>query len=430
MKTREQIVDCIFKVLTGPLQCADADRFHSDARLREDLALDSSATLELLVHLELEFELSIPEESMMADDFETVRQIAQLLYDAQPRPSPSKLLEYEEDIKLHCFVSCLSEAIKRRQLDQRPLYFAVWDAEVTVNHRHVISYHSKDISHAFFVDWYERLFGIEVRSWYDHSASKDHNAQVLQSLVENRTEDQHIMVMLDMYQLPERVNEFSKDPFPHYLMLGPTQSPTQWMVYDPDYRWEGTTDRERILNAMRQPSVAGGYVFSDKAARAPHPRQIKAYYDACMRLDENPMTEAIRASVKAHLAGKDREGQPLPLSNLPSALQEIPILSIRKYAYEHGFAFFWRELDLPEEEFDYWCEVIDELAKTFKLVQFNALKLAATANPGFAEKIFTLLKQQDQRELQIKKRMQEVQQHWCDEVLAKCKPTAVRGTAS
>lgn len=430
MKTREQVVDCIYKVLSTKMAHLDLSAFHSDSRLREDLALDSSATLQLLVSLEVEFGLSLPEEALMNKDLDTVRAVAKLLYDAQPRRHPDRLLEYEEDIKLHCFVSCLSEIVKRHdEFDHRVLYFGVWDSEIVVSDRFEISYHSETINHGHFVDWYQRLYGIEIGAWYRHDRSKEENVEKLVSLVENRTPDQHIMVMLDMFRLPERVNEFNKDPFPHYLMLGPTLQPDEWMIYDPDYRWEGVTLKERILHAMRHPSVGGGYLFSDKAAHPPQPKQIRAYYEACMLLDENPMTSAIRRIVTAHLAGRDANGDELPLSRVGNALDEVPILSIRKYAYEHGFAFFWRELELAETEFDHWCEVIDELAKTYKVIQFQAIKLAATGHRGIADKIFELLDQQDARERTIKARMHEVYRQWCDAVSAPRVQAVVAGAA-
>lgn len=416
MKTREQIIDGIYKVLSLKMSNPYLSGFHSDARLREDLALDSSATLQLLVFLELDYGLVLPEAALMNKELDTVRAVARLLYDAQPRPNPGKLLEYEEDIKLHCFVSCLSEVVKRHaQLDHRVLYFGVWDSEIVVNARCELSYHSATISHQHFVDWYARLYGVEAHAWYDARLTKEQNVEHLVSLVENRAEDQHIMVMLDLYLLPERVNEFNKDPFPHYLMLGPTPNPDDWMIYDPDYRWEGVARKERILAAVRRPTVAGGYVLSEKGISAPKPKQIRSYFEACM-LPENLMTSAIREVLTAHLRGTDRNGDDLPLSHLTLALDEIPILSIRKYAYEHGFAFFWRELGLAESEFDYWCEVIDELAKTYKAIQFQSMKLAATGNRALSPTIFELLDQQDQREALIKGRMQEVHQKWWTQV--------------
>src|SRR5690606_42069392 len=69
-----------------------------------------------LVLLEVEFGVSLPEEAVMNHDFDTVRNMTKLLFDAQQ--GRKDYLDYEEDIKLHCFVSCLSEVLKRRGIDR------------------------------------------------------------------------------------------------------------------------------------------------------------------------------------------------------------------------------------------------------------------------------------------------------------------------
>lgn len=412
MKTKQQIATSIYCVLREKMRHPETQRFHSDARLREDLALDSSSVLELLVLLEVEFGLRLPEEAIMSNDFETVRSVSQLLFAAQKRPDSGKILEYEEDIKLHCFVSCLSEVLKRRGIDQRVFYFGVWDSDVIVTRDFSISYHSETISHEFFVSWFDRLFGIKVRRWYQPDLSREDNVRRLVSLVENRAPDEHIMVMLDMYRLPERKNEFNKDPFPHYLMLGKTPDEGTWMMWDPDYRFEGIVERERVLHAMRHPSVGGGYVFSEAGVREPAREEIIAYYETCMILERNPMTEAIRRVVSAHLSGANHEGTPLELAHLPEAVAEIPILSIRKYAYEHGLAFFFRELGQGDDEFERWCDVIAELVKTYKNIQFQAVRLAKSGDRAMAERVFALLDEQDDRERRIKSRLHELYLNW------------------
>ena len=43
------------------------------------------------------------------------------------------------------------------------------------------------------------------------------------------------------------------------------------------------------------------------------------------------------------------------LSGLVAAVKQIPVLAIRKYSYEHAFAYFRETLQYSEQEFDYWC---------------------------------------------------------------------------
>jgi acyl carrier protein len=413
MMTKEQIVEAIFKVLSESMSQPNMDNFHSDARLLEDLALDSSMVLHMLMLLEVEHEIAMDESALMNEDFETVRAVANTLYKGQHLPAYEKGLEVYEDVKIHCVASNLAEVVKRfPKLDHRILYFAVSDANACIDDRFVLTYHDENINHDIFFNWYERLYGMPIRSWYDKQASKEQNLETLESLVQNRESGQHIMVMLDMFHLPERENEFNKNPFPHYVMLGPTNNPDLWFMYDPDYRWEGVFNKNRILNAVAQPTVSGGYLFSELGARATPAEEVNAFFDASVMRDANPVTDLIRAIINAHVKGEDKNGEPLPLENLIKAVEEIPVMSPRKYAYEHGFAFFWRELGLPEPEFDDWCDVIDELAKTYKLIQFNAMKLSVTKNEVFAEKLFQLLDQQDEREFKLKQRLIEVKDIW------------------
>jgi len=417
MKTKEQIVESIFKVLSESMSQPNMDKFHSDARLLEDLALDSSLVLQMLMLLEVEHDMPMDESALMNEDFETVRAVANTLYQGQNLPVYEKGLEVYEDVKIHCVASNLAEVVKRfTELDHRILYFAVSDASACVNDRYVLSYHDENINHDIFFNWYERLYGMPIRSWYNKNISKSKNLETLESLVKNRESGQHILVMLDMFHLPERENEFNKNPFPHYVMLGPTNDPDLWFMYDPDYRWEGVFSKDRILNAVAQPTVSGGYVFFEQGARATPAEAVNDFFEASVVRDSNPVTDMIRTIITAHIRGEDKNGEPLPLENLIKAVEEIPVMSPRKYAYEHGFAFFWRELGLVESEFDDWCDVIDELAKTYKLIQFNAMKLSVTKNEAFAEKLFQLLDQQDEREFKLKRRLFEVKDIWTKKV--------------
>jgi acyl carrier protein len=418
MMTKEQIVEAIFKVLSESMTLPNMDKFHSDARLLEDLALDSSMVLHMLMLLEVEHDMVMDESALMNEDFETVRAVADTLYKGQNLPAHEKGLEVYEDVKIHCVASNLAEIVKRfPQLDHRILYFAVSDANACIDDRFVLTYHDENINHDIFFNWYERLYGMPIRSWYDKQASKETNLTTLESLVKNREQGQHILVMLDMFHLPERENEFNKNPFPHYVMLGPTNNPDLWFMYDPDYRWEGVFNKDRILNAVAQPTVSGGYAFSEQGARPTPAEEVDAFFEASVVQDANPVTDMIRTIISAHIKGEDKNGEPLPLENLIKAVEEIPVMSPRKYAYEHGFAFFWRELGLPEAEFDDWCDVIDELAKTYKLIQFNAMKFSVTKNEAFAEKLFQLLDQQDEREFKLKRRLIEVKNSWAETML-------------
>lgn len=311
-------------------------------------------------------------------------------------------------IKVHCFVSCVCEAIKRTPgVDHRPFYFGVWDADFSISEQQVLSYHSEHTQHEFFKDWYQLLYGVDIRAWYSEHKSKEDNIQTLVSMLENRPSGRNVMVMLDMYHLPERENKFNQNPFPHYVMLETTDDPDTWFMYDPDFRWEGPLPKERILNAINQPSVAGGFYFDEVQVRHTSEDTVRAYFAQCMKHDCNPFTDAIRHIVQAHL------DQPqLPLAHLDTALREIPVMAIRKYAFEHAFAYFWEQLDLDWQEFEHWTDEVEVLVNRFTQIQYRCMKLALTGNAAFAGDVFALLEQQDQLEFSIKQKLQHVFEQW------------------
>jgi hypothetical protein len=190
-------------------------------------------------------------------------------------------------------------------------------------------------------------------------------------------------------------------------MLETTDDPDTWFMYDPDFRWEGPLPRERILNAINQPSVAGGFYFDEVDVRHTTEDTVRAYFAQCMKLDHNPFTDAIRHIVQAHL-----DDTSLPLSHLDVALREIPVMAIRKYAFEHAFAYFWEQLDLDWQEFEHWTDEVEKLVNRFTQIQYRSMKLALTGNAAFAGDVFALLEQQDQLEFAIKHKLQQVFEQW------------------
>jgi petrobactin synthase len=312
-------------------------------------------------------------------------------------------------IKVHCFVSCVCEVIKKTKgVDHRPYYFGVWDADFDVLDNSVLTYHSDRIDHDFFQTWYEMLYGIKLYKWYKEDQSKQENTNELVRLIENKSPHQHVMVMLDLSMLPERENKFHQRPFPHYVMLEATENEAEWMMYDPDFRWEGVLPKDKILAAVNEPTVGGGYYFDAETIVAPTTETIEAYFHTCIKHQCNPMTEAVTEIVKAYTVGKEKER----LSELPTALKQLPVLAIRKYAYEHAFAYFWEVLGRDEEVFEAWCDDIERLVNGYTTIQYRAMKLAMKQDLLLVEDLFVKLDEQNRLEFKIKQGLQECFQAW------------------
>jgi petrobactin synthase len=308
-------------------------------------------------------------------------------------------------IRVHCFVSCLCESLKKVEgVDQRPFYFGVWDAPFSLTEQHRLSYHSPGVDQSFFAEWFERLYGVRVRKWYAEDLDKRENVVRLLSLIADRPSQRKVMVMLDLFRLPERENKFNQDPFPHYVMLEATEDREEWLMLDPDFRWQGRLPKQRILEAVGSPAVAGGYFFDEDEVRPANEAEVSRYFETCIRPHDNPFTDAIRRIIQAHVDGQGG----VALSDLKLALREIPVLAIRKYAYEHGFAFFYRELGLDAADFEAWCDSVDVLVKNYTAVQFRAMKLGLTGELGLVPELMALLESQDARELAVKRRLVEL----------------------
>ncbi|EOD81500.1 Acyl carrier protein associated with anthrachelin biosynthesis [Grimontia indica] len=408
---REQLIASIRQVLSDNMQNAHMEKFSESARLNEDLYLDSVLILQLILHLELDLGLTVPEENITAADYATVSSLADFLCRIERNEPAQKAQEEEfEDVKVHCFVSCVCESLKRKGIDHRPFYFGVWDATFTISENYQLQYHSDEINHGSFLEWYHRLYGVALAPWYDEGKTKQDNIEEMQRLLATKAETSHLMVMLDMYQLPERENKFNQNPFPHYVMLENTHDPKTLFMSDPDFRWEGELESARIFNAISQPSVAGGYLLDETGLQHADDRDVQAYFEACFIADGNPLTSAIRRILDAHVRGYAG----VKLTDLSLALREIRVIAVRKYAYEHGFAFFWRALGLPDDDFEIWCDVIEELIQTYGRIQYQIMKLAETGDLDLQVEIYALLNKQDRTEFRIKKRLNEVYRDWCE----------------
>ena len=418
--TRDTIIEAIGAVLREDMRHPHLDLFGPEARLNEDLYLDSVQLLQLILALEMNLGLPVSEEAFNRQDLATVADLAAVLVPDGPgeqpvaaatapaAPSEGVHGDLPYDLKIHCFVSCVCDGLKARGIDHRPFYFLIWDAEFAITDGFRLAYHSDAMDHEAFRYWFERLYGVPLVAWYDHSRSKDENVETLLETLRQRAADERVMVMLDMFHLPERENKFNQNPFPHYLLVELTEDPAVWQVRDPGFRWEGPIARDKLLNAIRQPSVAGGYRFDPSRGQPPGEADLAAFFTACFRPHANPLIDAVRAIVTAHAEGRGG----LALADVGEALRELPVITIRKWAYEHGFAFFWRALNWPDGEFQRICDEIEVLVNGLTALHYAVLKLARTGDAALVAGVLARLDELDSVEFSIKRQLAEAFEAW------------------
>ncbi|KUP06132.1 Petrobactin biosynthesis protein AsbE [Bacillus coahuilensis p1.1.43] len=311
-------------------------------------------------------------------------------------------------IKVHCFVSCVCEVINKAEgVDHRPYYFGVWDSDFFIEN-HVLHYHSPNTNHEFFKDWYKTLYGIELVKWYDPTKSVQENQLHLCDLVEHKKEYEQIMVMIDLSYLPERENKFHTKPFPHYVMVEKMDDEESWFMWDPDFRWEGKVSKERILESMEEPTVGGGYIFSTEQLVPPTELTVEAYFATCMKLDTYPMTEAVQKIIHNYVDSESETSRP----SLKDSLRHLPVLAIRKYAYEHAYAYFWERLGFDEDWFETWCDKIELLVKGYTLIQYKAMKYDRMPSESLLTEIDQIIHNQFHLESQIKHGLMNCFHQW------------------
>ncbi|WP_342472210.1 petrobactin biosynthesis protein AsbD [Metasolibacillus sp. FSL H7-0170] len=77
--TRQQLIKSIYTIMENSLAMQTLSSFHEDARLNEDLYMDSIMVLQLILHIELDIGISIPDEMLVPKDFQTVGTLVSFL---------------------------------------------------------------------------------------------------------------------------------------------------------------------------------------------------------------------------------------------------------------------------------------------------------------------------------------------------------------
>ncbi|HBT71778.1 MAG TPA: acyl carrier protein [Lysinibacillus sp.] len=77
--TRQQLIQSIYDIMENSLELPTLSSFNEDARLNEDLYMDSIMVLQLILHIELDLGIAIPDEVLVPKDFKTVGTLASFL---------------------------------------------------------------------------------------------------------------------------------------------------------------------------------------------------------------------------------------------------------------------------------------------------------------------------------------------------------------
>jgi petrobactin synthase len=304
-------------------------------------------------------------------------------------------------VKVHCIISCLCEVIKRRtKIDYRPYYFGIWDAEYSITDQGVVTYYIDN--HEEIIKGYERLFRAKVTEWYDHSQDKASNLDTFLELIDKRTEDQFVLVQIDMSLVPERDNKFALKPFPHFLMISKTENEDEWFMFDPDFRWEGNVKKETVIKAFLENPFGGGFMVDASEIKEPTYEMIHDYFYAALKRDHNPFTLELKQLITDMAEG--RNGYNLDM--LLPAVTQVKVIAIRKYSYEYAFLYLQDYLQYHRDEFLRIAYKVEDIYQGFTTAQYLSVKMAMTKNMALLPPIIEALEEIDLIELEVKKELE------------------------
>ena len=191
-------------------------------------------------------------------------------------------------------------------------------------------------------------------------------------------------------------------------MISETEKEEEWFMLDPDFRWEGNMEREKVLYSVQDNPFGGGYFIDVEEIQEPTAEMVASYFIETFKRKDNELT----IELKNLIIKMANEEEGYLLSGLVAAVKQIPVLAIRKYSYEHAFAYFRETLQYSEQEFDYWCDRVEDIVQGFTNVQYRAIKMAMTNNKGMLLSIVEKLDEMNAIELQIKTELERQFLSW------------------
>lgn len=400
-----EVIEVIQQVLNEEMQHQHMELFHEYATLAEDLNIDSVGVLQLLLHIEISTGIELPEDSFSFTDIGTVRDLAELLIGNAPNSESEETLT--DDVTVHCLVSCFCDSLKKQGIDFRPMYFGVWDVPFYYEDGK-IKYHKRQIDHSALITGFENLYGAHVVKWYDYGASAETNIDRLERLITSDEGGSEILAMIDLSRISGREHRFYQKVFPHYVMLKKTEHAAKLQMLDPDFRWQGEVDHSEVVESMLEPSVAGGYMYQIDTLRDASSEAIALHFDEMLDEHDNVFVSTLRQCLEDHCGANALYSS----AQLGAAVKELPLLAIRKYAYEHAFAYYWLRGACSEDQFDLMCEHIEALVKGLNMFHYLSLKYSVTAGSHVLEKLRNQLNELDAIEFGIKGKLRAIHNEW------------------
>ncbi|MDF2937802.1 MAG: asbE [Paenibacillaceae bacterium] len=138
---------------------------------------------------------------------------------------------------IHCLLDCWAEILDMKNIDYRPLYSGIWNAQFGVTEAGISYYTSMQDP----MDWPERcsrLFGLSFTHWCGPELA---NMECLTEYLRHQEGGEVAGIMyMDLYLMPYSVH-YQVKHVPHSILVSYTgqPEPEAWHIKDPYFQWEG-----------------------------------------------------------------------------------------------------------------------------------------------------------------------------------------------
>ncbi|MGG1516569.1 DUF6005 family protein [Paenibacillus oryzisoli] len=304
----------------------------------------------------------------------------------------------------HCFLDCISYIIQmERRFDERPLYCGVWNAPFSVS-ENGISYYSDTIGMEGISIQFKLLYGTSITPIHNYRKSKSENYVSFKKHMAAKTQNQHMIILVDLYYLPYPNKCYQVRHRPH-LLISHHFTEHGCFLIDPYFSWEGYVSFETLDQAFAFENLLVMVMLDTSQMQQPEESVIAS----CMKQQLDLSPSLLYTEMMALIDRVVCIGSTYALDRLFPLVEQVSVLAKRFHGYVHIYSFLAQALDI---------QVSDTYSKADELVQKWDNIVLAIVRLGIVGKHAGLITLKDklmailQLELAIKQELLLLQEQW------------------
>ncbi len=303
----------------------------------------------------------------------------------------------------HCLLDCIAYALQTgRAVDDRPMYFGVWNAPFAATDEG-ISYYSETIGVGDIVDRFERLYGEPLRFLNDRTHPKSRNYAVLLDRLANKTDEQFIFVLVDLFYLSSPNPCYQVRHRPHIVIVDRIAGDRCGLI-DPYFSWQGDVPLEMLESAFYYRDLNLAVMLDKHGLRDPDAEALRRWADSRMFHSPGPLAAQVDGLIDQLLAQEDGS----PLDRLASSIEQIGVLVKRLNGYNQAFSYLNDALHIPNDG----SGKAEPLARKWDNLLLAAMRVAITGKREGLHSLKKIVAEIVKLEFQINGELSALYERW------------------